>query len=40
MIKIYKKYGYPILLFINALLLYVYLFKAKVIPLGWIPNFT
>lgn len=39
MIKIYKKYGYPILLVINALLLYVYLFKAKVIPLGWDTQF-
>lgn len=39
MIKIYKKYGYPILLAINALLLYVYLFKAKVVPLGWDTQF-
>lgn len=39
MIKIYKNYGYPILLVINVLLLYVYLFKAKVIPLGWDTQF-
>lgn len=34
-----RKYGYIGLFAINALLLYVYLFKARVIPLGWDTQF-
>ncbi len=39
MSKLCKKYGYLGLLVINAMLLYLYLFKIRAIPLGWDTQF-
>ena len=37
--KLYSKYYYIVFFTINALLIYAYLFKMKVIPLGWDTQF-
>ena len=39
MSKLCQKYGYIGLLVINAMLLYLYLFKIRAIPLGWDTQF-